>query len=67
VRYIPKEADQGEEIEKLIFTQPLEIQAQNFLGLGGTPARALGIIGVIISSLIGLDDVFRVARKVVKI
>ncbi|MDX1437611.1 MAG: hypothetical protein R3335_12410, partial [Anaerolineales bacterium] len=67
IRYLPMEGVEGEEVEKLIFTQPLEIQATNVLGLGGLPARILGIAGIAVSSLLGLDDLFKLARKVLKI
>jgi hypothetical protein len=67
IRYLPKESGGGEEVEKLIFTQPLEIQAQNVLGLGGAPARILGILGIALSSLLGLDDLFKIVRRVIKI
>jgi hypothetical protein len=66
LRYLPKEGEPGEELEKVIFTQTLEIQSLKVLGMGGFAARALGLLGIAVSTLIGLGDIFRFLRKTVK-
>jgi hypothetical protein len=61
LRYIPKQ--EGDLIEKTLFSQPLEIQAVNLLGLGGRSARWLGAAGTVLTSLFGLDDIFKWIRR----
>jgi hypothetical protein len=61
VRYLP--LDGGEQIEKTLFSKPLEIEGQNLLGLGGQAARLLGLIGTGITSLFGLDDILAWIRR----
>jgi hypothetical protein len=67
IRYLPLVDGEGEELEKLIFTQPLEIRSLNLFGIGGTPARILGFAGILISSLLGIDDLIRIGRKIFRI
>jgi hypothetical protein len=64
LRYIPQE--EGEELERLVFSRPLEIQTVNLLGLAGQPARILGAVGTALGSLLGLDDVFSWLRRLRK-
>ncbi len=61
VRYLP--LDGGEPLEKMLFSRPLEIEGQNFLGLGGQAARLFGLIGTGITSLFGLDDILTWIRR----
>ncbi len=61
VRYFPM--DGGEEMEKTLFSRPLEINGQNLLGLGGQAARLLGLLGTGITSLFGLDDILTWIRR----
>jgi hypothetical protein len=61
LRFIPKEA--GEELERLVYSNPIEIRTVNLLGLGGTPARIFGAIGSAIGSLLGLDDIISLIRR----
>lgn len=53
LRFIPK--DGGQEYRSVLTAQLIEIQAVNFLGLGGTAARILGIAGVAVGSILSLD------------
>jgi hypothetical protein len=66
IRYLPMEGEPGDEVEKLMFTQPVEIQSTNFLGLRGFPARVVGLIGIAISSILGLDDILKFLRWVIR-
>lgn len=47
----------GEESERMLTAQLIEIEAVNLLGIGGTPARLMGGLGTLLGSVIGLDDV----------
>jgi hypothetical protein len=55
LRFIPLEP--GPVLERTLYSKVIEVQAVNFLGLGGTPARLLGAAGGFIGSLLGLDGV----------
>ena len=61
LRYIPKE--EGEILEKTLFSQLIEFQSVNLLGMGGSSARWLGAVGSLITSLLGLDDIFKWLRR----
>ena len=56
------ERSSGEESQKAISAQPVEIEAVNFLGLPGDLARAFGVVGSIAGTVIGfpfLEDIVR--------
>jgi hypothetical protein len=59
LRFIPRpdgaQAGQSEQ-RSLLSNQSITIEAVNFLGLGGTPARLVGILGTFIGSVLGLDN-----------
>jgi hypothetical protein len=59
LHFIPLESGlQGGADSRIALTaQPVEIQAINFLGLGGTPARILGGVGALLGSVLGLDNI----------
>jgi hypothetical protein len=49
---------QGGPDSRIVLTaQPVEIKAINFLGLGGAPARILGGVGVLLGSVLSLDNI----------
>jgi hypothetical protein len=54
LRYVPKAG--GPESRKVLTAQLIEVQGVNFFGLGGTAARVLGSVGVVIGSILGLDN-----------
>lgn len=71
LRFIPRpdgaQAGQSEQ-RSLLSNQPITIEAVNFLGLGGAPARLVGILGTFLGSVLGLDNLIswtwkRVRRK----
>lgn len=56
------ERSSGEESQKAISAQPVEIEAVNFLGLSGDLARSFGVIGSIAGTVIGFpffEDIVR--------
>ena len=58
LRFIPRpgaEAGRSEQ-RSLLSNQPVTIEAVNFLGLGGAPARLVGILGTFLGSVLGLDN-----------
>jgi hypothetical protein len=55
LHFIPRQG--GAEQRIPLTAQPIEIQAINFLGLGGTLARILGGVGTLLGSVLGLDNV----------
>lgn len=61
LRFLP--LDGGEESQKPLTAQVIEIKSVNFLGLGGAPARLLGSLGIVISSFLGLDDILSLLKK----
>jgi hypothetical protein len=54
LRFIPRQ--EGQETRTVLSAQLIEIEAVNFLGLGGAMARLLGSVGVVIGSVLGLDN-----------
>ena len=54
LRFLP--LDGSAESQKALLAQVIEIEAVNLLGLGGTAARLMGVIGVALSGLLGADD-----------
>lgn len=58
LRFIPHPGNQSGRSEQrsLLSNQPITIEAVNFLGLGGTPARLVGILGTFLGSVLGLDN-----------
>lgn len=61
LRFLP--LDGGEEMQKPLTAQVIEISSVNLFGLGGTPARLLGSVGIIIGALLGLDDILMILGK----
>lgn len=62
LRFIPIRG--GAESQRTISAQTIEIRAVNLLGLSGAPARLLGGVGVLIGSLLSLDNILAwVVRK----
>lgn len=55
LNFVPLEPG-GQESRIPVTAQLIDIQAINFLGLGGTPARVLGGIGALAGSMISLDS-----------
>jgi hypothetical protein len=58
LRFIPHPGNESGRSEQrsLLSNQPITIEAVNFLGLGGTPARLVGILGTFLGSVLGLDN-----------
>lgn len=54
LRYIP--LDGGDEIVKPLTAQVIEVISVSMFGLGSTPARLLGFIGILFSILLGMDE-----------
>ncbi len=61
LRFVPFE--EGDELERVLLSRPVEIETLNLLGLGGQPARLLGAVGTAVGSLLGLDDIFKWIRR----
>jgi hypothetical protein len=61
LRFLP--LDGGEETQKPLTAQVIEIKSVNLLGLGGTPARLLGSLGIVVSGLLGMDDILSLLKK----
>jgi hypothetical protein len=61
LRFLP--LDGGEESQKPLTAQVIEIKSVNLLGLGGTPARVLGTIGIFVSGFLGMDDILSLLKK----
>jgi hypothetical protein len=55
LHFIPLQG--GADSRIALTAQTVEIQAINFLGLGGTPARILGGVGALLGSVLGLDNI----------
>lgn len=64
LRFIPNQG--GEEIQRVLSAQRVEIQAVNFLGLGGSAARVLGSVGTVIGSVFGLDNLVGWGWRLIK-
>jgi hypothetical protein len=60
LHYLPKEPD-GQEARLALSAQLVEIEAVNFLGLGGGAARVTGWLGAALGSILGLDKLFDLA------
>jgi hypothetical protein len=61
LRLVP--LDGSEDIRQVLSTQLIEFQAVNLLGMGGTAARVLGSVGVVVSTVLGLDDLVSGLQK----
>lgn len=61
LRFLPFNG--GEETQKALSAQVLEINSVNIFGLGGTPARVLGSIGIVVGALLGMDDILMILNK----
>jgi len=66
LHFIP--LDGGQDSRMVLSAQLLKIDAVNFLGLGGAPARILGGFGTLVGSILGLDNILpwlwkRIRRK----
>jgi hypothetical protein len=57
LRFLPRSG--GEESERTLTAQLIEIEAVNLLGLGGTPARLMGGVGTVVGSVIGWEDLIK--------
>ncbi len=55
LRFIP--LDGSAESRKPLTAQLVEVRAVNFLGLGGLAARLLGVLGTLVGSVLGLDNI----------
>lgn len=64
LRFLPR--DGGAAIEKAVSAQLLEIQCTDFFGLSGTAARIAGGIGMLVSSLLGWEEIINFARLLIK-
>jgi hypothetical protein len=58
--------DGSAENRRVLSAQPIEINSVNLLGLGGMPARVLSGVGVVVGSLLGLDNVLKWAAGLLK-
>jgi hypothetical protein len=63
LRFAP--LDGGPESRSVLSAQLIEIEVVNFLGLGGTAARIFGSVGVVVGSVLGLDNVLSWLWKLV--
>lgn len=55
LRFIP--INGGSESQRTISAQPIEIKSVDLLGLTGTPARLVGVLGTLVGSVLGLDNI----------
>jgi len=55
LRFIPIKG--GFESQRTISAQPIEIRSVDLLGLTGTPARVVGVVGTLVGSIFGLDNI----------
>jgi hypothetical protein len=56
----------GEESERAVSAQPVEIEAVNYLGLSVTLARSFGVVGSILGTVLGfpfLEDIVKFAFR----
>lgn len=65
LHYLPKQPD-GQESRLALSAQLIEIEAVDFLGLGGNAARVTGWIGAGLGSIISLDKLFEFAIGLIK-
>lgn len=56
LRFLPLDGRSAEQ-SVVLSSQRIEIQAVNFLGLGGAPARLIGSGGALLGSLLSLDSI----------
>jgi hypothetical protein len=61
LRFLP--LDGSGEIQRPLTAQVIEINSINLLGLGGAPARLLGTIGIVVSGLLGIDEILSLLKK----
>ena len=61
LRFLP--LDGGPASERPLSAQIVEIETVNLLGLGGTPARILGGVGMLLGGMLGLEDLLKLAKK----
>ena len=64
LRFVDKQT--GEESQKTVSAQPVEIEAVNFLGFSGEFARTTGIIGSVVGTILGFpffEDILRFLFK----
>ncbi len=64
LRFLP--LDGGLPSERPLSAQMIEIETVNLLGLGGTPARWLGAVGLFFGGMLGLDDLLKLAKKMIQ-
>ena len=55
LRFIP--INGGSESQRTISAQPIEIKSVDLLGLTGAPARWVGVLGTLVGSVLGLDNI----------
>ncbi len=55
LRFIP--INGGFESQRTISAQPIEIHSVDLLGLTGAPARMVGVVGTLVGSMLGLDNI----------
>jgi hypothetical protein len=65
LRLIPFD-DNAQESRMLLSVQKIEIEAVNFLGLGGVAARLVGGVGTVVGSLLGLDNLIGWGWKLIR-
>lgn len=63
LRFLPH--DGGAETRMPLSVQLVEIQSANFLGMSGSAARLFGGVGVLLGSILGLDNLFSWSWKLV--
>ena len=61
LRFLP--LDGGPASERPLSAQIVEIETVNLLGLGGTPARILGGVGMLLGGMLGLEDLLKLGNK----
>jgi hypothetical protein len=64
LRFIP--INGGAESQRTISAQPIQIRSVNLLGLTGTPARVVGVLGSLVGSALGLDNLVSWAWKLLR-
>jgi hypothetical protein len=57
LRFLPLDGSADSQVA--LSAQVIEIQAVNLLGIGGTTARLMGLVGVAASGLLGADDILK--------
>jgi hypothetical protein len=64
LRFIP--INGGPESQRTISAQPIQIRSVDLLGLTGTPSRVLGVLGTLVGSALGLDNLVSWAWKLIR-